>query len=77
VLRLRDGEELEETVAQSHGTPADPLTPDEILGKFNECAGTLIGESQRNEIIELCGRLETLDDVRELGTAVGTIAEAR
>jgi 2-methylcitrate dehydratase PrpD len=77
VLRLRDGEELEETVAQSHGTPADPLTPEEILGKFSECAGTLIGEGQQNRIFELCGRLETLADVRELGTAVGTISEAR
>jgi 2-methylcitrate dehydratase PrpD len=77
VLRLRSGEELEETVAQSHGTPADPLTADEILGKFHECAGTMIGEGQRNEIIELCGRLEDLDDVRELGDAVGTIRGTR
>jgi 2-methylcitrate dehydratase PrpD len=73
VLRLTDGEEREATVDRSHGTPADPLTRDEILGKFHECAGTLIGEAQRNEIVELCGRLEDIENVRTIGDVIGRI----
>jgi 2-methylcitrate dehydratase PrpD len=73
VLKLRNGEELEETVNVSHGTPADPLSQDEIDGKFHETAGTLVGEAQRDEILGLCRRIEALPSVRELADAVGTI----
>jgi hypothetical protein len=73
VLRLTGGEELEATVDRSHGTPADPLTREEILGKFHECAGTLIGEDQRDRIVGLCERLEAVGDVREIGEAIGRI----
>ena len=73
VLKLRSGEELEETVNRSHGTPADPLTREEMLGKFHECAGALVPQAQRNEVIALCSRLDTIDNVRELAGAIGTI----
>jgi 2-methylcitrate dehydratase PrpD len=73
VLRLTSGEQLEATVDRSHGTPADPLTRDEILGKFHECAGSLIGAAQRNQIVGLCGRLEDVEDVRTIGDVIGRI----
>jgi 2-methylcitrate dehydratase PrpD len=73
VVKLKNGEELEDTVSKAHGTPADPLTQEEVLGKFHETAGTLVGEAQRNEIVDLCARLETLGSVAELADAVGTI----
>src|SRR6185312_6354603 len=69
VVRLKNGQELEETVDRAHGNPADPLTTDEILGKFHECAATLMPEEQRNRVVALCGRLETLEHVHELGAA--------
>jgi 2-methylcitrate dehydratase PrpD len=71
VVRLKNGEELEETVDRAHGNPTDPLTADEIFGKFHECAATLMPEEQRNRVVALCGRLETLEHVRELGAAMG------
>jgi 2-methylcitrate dehydratase PrpD len=73
IVTLANGEQLEETINVSHGTPADPLTQDEILDKFHETAGTLAGEAQRARIIDLCGRLEQLDDVRILAEAIGTV----
>lgn len=66
VITLADGTKLEETVNVSHGTPADPLTRDEVLGKFHECADALTTEAQRVRIIELCDGLAELDDVRHL-----------
>jgi 2-methylcitrate dehydratase PrpD len=72
-VTLATGERIEETVSQSHGTPADPLSQDEILGKFRETSGTLIGTDQQDEIIGLCARLETLENVHELADAVATV----
>ena len=73
VVTLHGGEQLEATVNRSHGNPADPLTDAERLGKFHECAGTLAPEAQRNQIIDLTTRLESLADVGELATALGVV----
>jgi 2-methylcitrate dehydratase PrpD len=71
VLTLKSGERLEATVNRAYGNPADPLTDDEVLGKFHECAGTLASASQRARVIDLCARLETLASARELAGAIG------
>jgi 2-methylcitrate dehydratase PrpD len=71
VLTCRDGEQLEETVVRAHGTPTDPLTDEERLGKFRECAGTLAPEAQRELIVELTSRLDSLGDVGDLARAIG------
>ena len=70
VLTLTNGEQLEGTAGRAHGNPADPLTQDEIIGKFNECAGTSAPAAQRDRVIDLCARLETLADVHELADAM-------
>ena len=75
VLRLTNGEEFEETVSQSHGTPGDPLTRDELLGKFHECAQAVLPASQRDRLIEACERLDSLDTLGEIGNVVGNIQE--
>jgi 2-methylcitrate dehydratase PrpD len=72
VMKLTNGEVVEESVDRSHGTPADPLTRDERLGKFHECASALASESQRNEVIGICERLDELESVRELTNAIGS-----
>jgi len=71
VLTLKNGEQLEASVNRAHGNPADPLTESELLAKFHECAAAA-SAVQRKEIVELCARLETLDDVRELAAAIGS-----
>jgi 2-methylcitrate dehydratase PrpD len=75
VLTLKDGERLEESVNVSHGSPSDPLTDAEIVGKFHECAEALLKESQRQRVIDLCRRLDSLESVRELTDAIGAVAE--
>jgi 2-methylcitrate dehydratase PrpD len=70
VVTLQGGEQLEATVNRAHGNPADPLTEDERLGKFHECAGTLAPEAQRARIIDLTTRLDSLPDVSELAAAL-------
>jgi 2-methylcitrate dehydratase PrpD len=70
VLKLRNGEQLEESVNRAHGNPADPLTDAELLGKFHECAAGSASEAQRERVIDLCARLDSLDCVRDLADAV-------
>jgi len=70
VVTLRDGERLEEVATRSHGSPADPLTEEERLGKFHECAATLAGAEQRERIVGLVDRLADLGDVGELASAM-------
>ena len=71
VVTLTDGEQLEESASRAHGNPADPLTQEEIVAKFDECAAANSTDAQRARIVDLCGRLETLDDVGELADAIG------
>lgn len=73
VLKLENGEELEETVGKSHGSPADPLSRAEITEKFHECAEPLVPEAQRNRVIELCGRLDQVGSLAEIAEAVSII----
>ena len=75
VVTLRGGDELEATATRSHGSPADPLTDEERLGKFHECAATLASQAQRDRIVELSERLDTLPDVRELTAALAVHQE--
>jgi 2-methylcitrate dehydratase PrpD len=74
VLTLTNGEQLEESVNRAHGNPADPLTQQEIVEKFNECAEALTSTAQRERVIALCAGLESLDSVRELADAIGGAA---
>jgi 2-methylcitrate dehydratase PrpD len=71
VLTLADGERLEASVNRAHGNPADPLTEAERLAKFSECAAGVASEAQRDRVIDLCARLESLANVRELADAIG------
>jgi 2-methylcitrate dehydratase PrpD len=75
VLRLANGEEFDETVNQSHGTPGDPLTREELLGKFHECAQAVLPQGQRNRAVELCEQLDALDSLREIADVVGSVRE--
>ena len=77
VVTLKNGNVLEETVKVAHGTPADPLSVDEINDKFHECAGEALPETPRDKIIDLCWRLESLDNVREIADAMEPEAPAR
>jgi 2-methylcitrate dehydratase PrpD len=77
VLTLKDGETLEESVNVSHGSPSDPLSDAEIVGKFHECAEALLPEARRRQVIELCGRLDSLGSVRELTDAIAGSRDAQ
>ncbi|HWS46586.1 MAG TPA: MmgE/PrpD family protein [Acidimicrobiia bacterium] len=71
VVTLEGSEQLEASVNRAHGNPADPLTEAERIGKFHECAAGLTSERRREQIVDLCSRLDALANVRELADAIG------
>jgi 2-methylcitrate dehydratase PrpD len=74
VLKLKNGESFEETVTKTHGNVADPLSMEEIRGKFHECTEALLPPARREQLIGLCERLDRVDNVRELADAL-SVAE--
>jgi 2-methylcitrate dehydratase PrpD len=70
VLTLANGETLEQVVTRTHGNPADPLTREEVAGKFNECAEGIMPQAQRDRVVALCDGLDRIDNIRELGSAL-------
>ena len=76
VVTLKDGPQFSATSGQQdlHGTVFDPLSEDEIRAKFHECAAAVMpDESRQDQVIGLCLRLRSLDSVRQLAEAVGTV----
>jgi 2-methylcitrate dehydratase PrpD len=70
VVKLTNGETFEESANRAHGNPSDPLTSEEVAGKFHECAEGLMPAEQRARVLDLCARLDQLTNVRELGQAL-------
>jgi len=63
-------------VAVPHGDPKNPLTWDDLAGKFRDCAGTVLPADRVEAAIGLLSRLDELRDTRALLAAIGGIAEA-
>ncbi|MBI2862277.1 MAG: MmgE/PrpD family protein [Chloroflexi bacterium] len=65
-LVSRGGKELSKVIYAAKGTPANPLTAEEVKEKFHRLASGVIGEGSIEQIIQLVERLEHVPDMREL-----------
>jgi len=66
VVRLFDGTEYRHQVDVCKGHPKNPLTHDELLAKYRECADRVLSAEDVARSIDLIEKLEELDDAREL-----------
>lgn len=65
-LRLRDGRELVRRVDTARGYPENPLSDEELLAKFKECAGLALPRRRAEDLAEAVLRLDELADVNQL-----------
>jgi 2-methylcitrate dehydratase PrpD len=72
IVTLRSGEKLEETSSSMRGAPEDPLSTQELQAKFHEMAAQL-SPAHRARIIGMCGRLDAIDNFREVALALSGI----
>ncbi len=68
---LKDGRELSERCRSYRGSIANPMTRDERLAKFRECASRVLSPADVERVQALVEDLENLPDVRELMGIVG------
>ena len=66
-ITLRDGREITGRADFGKGSPADPMSFDEVAGKFRQCAEYAgFGAEKAETVVATVRALETLGDVREL-----------
>ena len=66
-ITLTNGREITGRADFGKGSPADPMSFDEVAGKFRQCAEYAgFGADAAETVVATVGSLETLGDVREL-----------
>jgi 2-methylcitrate dehydratase PrpD len=65
-VRLRDGTALQRRVEEPRGSGGDPLSWDELVEKFRDCAAVALPRRAADEALAAIERFETLPDVRGL-----------
>jgi 2-methylcitrate dehydratase PrpD len=75
-VRLRGGAVLTRRVTHPHGSPADPLRPDELAMKFRDCAAAVLDPGQAETALARLLGLEHEPDVRSVVAALTPAAAA-
>lgn len=65
-INLKDGRSFTHAVDKLRGSPADPLTKEDVLAKYKDCAQTVLSDRHIERSIKLVLRLDELDDIVEL-----------
>ena len=65
-VTLSDGTVLRRDTAHNKGTPGNPMSDDELEGKFLDLAGVVLGPSRARQLADLCWDLENVADVTSL-----------
>ena len=65
-VMLNDGTKLTERVEAVRGTPENPMTREEVVGKARDLIVPILGASKCDALIEKLLNLENVKDVREL-----------
>ena len=67
---LDDGRELSETVRFARGSPENPMSRDELVGKYRDCARLSLDERRAERALGLLERLDDLPTVAPLMDAL-------
>jgi len=70
-VRLKDGKAYSLAVDKARGDAGVPLTDEELISKYRDCAGTILSKDKMEQALELMLNLEQLQQVGELMDIVG------
>ena len=65
-VKLKDGKEYSHEVRISKGLPQNPLTSDELAGKYKDCASTVLSKEGVDESLRMLSNLPQVKNIREL-----------
>jgi 2-methylcitrate dehydratase PrpD len=69
-LKLRNGAEYSYKVDTPKGDPQNPMSEDELSMKFKDCAHLSLSQIEIENVLEMLGKLESLDNISELMKAI-------
>jgi 2-methylcitrate dehydratase PrpD len=69
VLTLSDGRSVEKRIEHAIGSLARPMTDSELEEKFSALAEPCLGARTTKNLLDLCWRVETLEDVATIAKA--------
>ena len=73
-IKTKNGKEYSHGVLRAKGHADVPLTWDELLEKYRDCARVALNDQQAARTIEIMGNLEKLGNIRELMSIVTGMA---
>ena len=65
-VKLQNGKAYSHQVPFAKGEPRNPMSLEEIIDKFRDCAGTVLSPLDIERTVDLVVKLETLPDITEL-----------
>ncbi|OGP87809.1 MAG: hypothetical protein A2156_01335 [Deltaproteobacteria bacterium RBG_16_48_10] len=65
-IMLKDGQELCETVEKRRGDPQNPLSHQEMIGKFHHCAAGILDDAKTDSLVNRMNHLENEKDISRL-----------
>jgi 2-methylcitrate dehydratase PrpD len=65
-VKLQNGKAYSHQVPFAKGEPRNPMSLEEIIGKFQDCAGTVLSPLDVERTVDLVLKLETLPDITGL-----------
>lgn len=65
-VRLKNGKKYSYELLMAKGASKNPLTEEELLTKYRECARLVLEDEEVERCLELVWKLEELEDVKEL-----------
>jgi len=65
-VKLKDGRVLLYKVEAAKGEPGNPLSQEELYGKFRDCASVALSPKEVDRLLELASNLESLEDIAPL-----------
>ncbi|MFH1382171.1 MAG: MmgE/PrpD family protein [Chloroflexota bacterium] len=66
LIKLRNGDELRQTVTLGKGEPDNPMSDLEVAAKFRDCARLVFTPRKQDRVLELLMKLESVERVSEL-----------
>jgi 2-methylcitrate dehydratase PrpD len=63
---LKDGREFTKTVDEAKGTPGNPLSAEEVRGKYRQCVKGIQSKKEMEKSIEIIENLESLKKITSL-----------
>jgi len=72
-IHLKDGRKFSRRVDHAKGSPENPLSMEELLNKYRDCAGKVLGPAALDRSIDCLLKLEELDQISQLTTIINDL----